>query len=374
MRKNNNYQFEEEENNNMNKSILNRWLVGIALLFATVFAVIAFEFVHIKGNELGVKETWTDGVVNEVLTPKNYILFPGWSQKVYTYDATLQKSTPYPYEVKSSDNQRIDITSYTQWRINPTNLVVLHKTIGHNIEEKVIKPALTRALLTHATKFKAIEAYSGEGLVRLQNEIFNDLTSNPNVQASGIIIEGFVVQHVSLDNNYVGEIDKRQLATLRQTRAVEEQKAAEAEALVAKSKAQADLNTKVVEAERDQQVKIIAAKAESEQTVIAAKAAAERVKAEADAKKYSSLAEAEGLIKLGEAKATSLKLQLQSYSVPGSEQYTRIEVSKNLSEAYKNIKGYLPSDLKVNLLTDSFEKSIDILTGNAIIQTNLTHK
>lgn len=345
-------------------NILKYGTAAVALSLLTFFSV---EFKTVKGGELGIKETWNEGVVNEVYQPKNYWLFPGFTQEIITYNATLQRSEEFLYEVKSSDNQKIDITSYTQWRVNPSKLVQLHKTVGRDVENKVIKPALTRALLTHATKYRAIEAYSGEGLVKLQSEIQNDLVSNTNILNDGIVIEAFVIQHVSLDTNYVEEINKRQLATLRQTRAVEEQKAADAEALVAKSKAQADLNTKVVEAERDQQVKVIAAKADSEQTVIQAKAAAERVKAEADAKKYSSFAEAEGLLKLGEAKASSQKLQLQAYAAPGSELYVKAEVAKSVAEAYKNIKGYLPADLKVNLLTDNFNKSVDILTGNPIV-------
>lgn len=365
------YNQEEEESYSMNIKLIKYALIAFALSLLTFFMV---EFKTVKGGELGVMETWGDGVVNEVYQPKNYWLFPGFSKEMFTYDATLQRSHPYPYEVKSSDNQKLDITSYTQWRIIPSKLVQLHKTVGKDVENKVINPALTRALLIHATKYKAIDAYSGDGLVKLQKEIQEDLLSNTNILNDGISIEAFVIQHVTLDSNYVDEINKRQLATLRQTRAVEEQKAAEAEALVAKSKAQADLNTKIVEAERDQQVKVIAAKAASEQVMIEIKANAEKVKMEAEAKKTAAFAEAEGLLKLGEAKASAQKLQLQAYAAPGSELYVKVEVSKNLADAYKNIKGYLPSDMKLNLLTDSFDKSVDILTGNALVKTNLTGK
>ena len=45
---------------------------GIVLIVITVIAFTLFEFKTVKGGELGIKETWGGGVVNEVLQPKNY--------------------------------------------------------------------------------------------------------------------------------------------------------------------------------------------------------------------------------------------------------------------------------------------------------------
>jgi hypothetical protein len=69
---------------------------------------------------------------------------------------------------------------------------------------------------------------------------------------------------------------------------------------------------------------------------------------------------------MGKAEATAKELMLKAYSVPGSENWVRVEVAKSLAEGIQNIKGYLPADMKVNLLTDNYLKGVDTLTGNPI--------
>jgi len=38
-----------------------------------------------------------------------------------------------------------------------------------------------------------------------------------------------------------------------------------------------------------------------------------------------------------------------------------------LAIAFSNIKGYLPSDMKINLLTGNYLQGIDSLTGNPVV-------
>lgn len=72
---------------------------------------------------------------------------------------------------------------------------------------------------------------------------------------------------------------------------------------------------------------------------------------------------------MGKAEAASKELLLKAYDVKGADAWVKVEVSKNIAAAFGNIKGYLPSDMKVNLLTDNFVKSVDSITGNPVIQT-----
>ena len=44
----------------------------------------------VEGNEIGVKETWDGGVEAQPLQPKTYVLFPGFTQKVFIYDMSSQ--------------------------------------------------------------------------------------------------------------------------------------------------------------------------------------------------------------------------------------------------------------------------------------------
>lgn len=372
---------------------------GIVLLIALVLTLTAVKIVTIEGNQIGIKETWSTGVENNILQPKTYFLIPGWSQTVYKYDASSQvfvmndKSMKDEkaasgrekdaYLVQSSEGQDMHISMNLRWRIDPAKLVQLHKTVRHDMEEKVIRPVLMRVVKDEATRMKAMDAYSGQGLVNLQLSIQNALSGNDNAESKelkerGIIIENFVIEHIRLDEKYLDEIKGKQIATLKGQRAVEEQKAAEQDALVAKSKAQADLNTQVVAGERDAQLVVIKAKAAAEQVTVAAEAQAKQVKIAAEAQKdqmaldgegqkLQMVAKAEGTLAMGRADANAKELLLKAYDVKGADAWVRVEVSKNVANAFQNIKGYLPSDLKVNLLTDNFNKSVDALTGNVIV-------
>lgn len=358
---------------------------GVALLIISIGCFLCLEFKTVKGGELGIMETWNDGVVNEVYQPKNYFLFPSWSKEMYTYDATLLAFELSEYSIKSSDNQEMTIKSKIQWRRDPAKLVQHHKTFKSNAEKVAISPAMMSSILRHGTQYKAIEAFSGEGFIKMQADIQKDLINNQNLKDDGILIETFIIESIHLKPEYIEEINKRQLASLRQSRAIEEQKAAEAEALVAKSKAQADLNTKVVEAERDQQVAVLKAEAESKQTIIAAKAAAEQVGfaaeaekkktiAEAEGKKQASIAEAEGLLALGKSKAESRRLELEAFAAKGSDGFIKVEVAKSMAQAFQNVKGFLPSDLKMSILANDYNKAVDAITGNPIISISETNK
>lgn len=353
-------------------------VAGVVLVIATIFAFSMFEFKTVKGGELGVKETWSDGVVNEVLQPKNYYLFPGFSQEIYTYDATLLVYELEDFSIKSSDNQEMTIRSKVQWRRDPSKLVHHHKTFKQSAAKLAINPAMIGAILKHGTQFKALDAYSGEGLIKMQSDISKDLTSNPHLQADGILIESYIIEYNHLKPEYLEMINTRQLATLRQSAAVEKQKAAEAEALVAKSEAQANLNRAVVQAQQEKEVTILQAQAAQEKQILAATGQSKqssieaegikaKVIAEAEGKKQAMIAVAEGTLAMGRAEATSKELMLKAYSVQGADAWVRTEVSKNLASAFQNIKGYIPEKMNITVLADSYDKAVDLATGNTLI-------
>ena len=182
----------------------------------------------------------------------------------------------------------------------------------------------------------------------------------------GVLVENFVIRHIDLDPKYIEEIKGRQIATQRTLRAKEEQIAADAEALVAKSKAQSDLNKTVVEAERDKQKKGLEAEADNEKTILAAKADQQKAVLAAEADKQRQVlaaegkkAEAEGIIAIGKAEAESQKLKLQAYAVPGADAFVRVEVAKHYAAAFSTVR-YFPPNMNVSVLSSDFEKAINV--------------
>lgn len=371
-------------------------IVGLIVLFTMV------KFTTVKGHEYGVLETWTGGVASEVYQPKTHILFPGFMKKLYIYDGASQVFVMNDkeerseetgvgrekdsYLVQSQEGQDMRISLNLRWRLDPKKLVEIHKTVRQDIEEKIIRPVVMRVVKDKATKMKAIDAYSGTGLVQLQQEIQDaltgkDATETDELAERGVTVENFVIEHIELDPKYIEEIKQKQIATQRQLKAVEEEKAATAEALVAKAKAQADLNTKVVEAERDAKVKVVAAQAAAEQVTIAAKAAAEqvtiaakaaaeqvRVAAEAskeqkalegEGEKLKMIAEAEGTLAKGKAEANAKELMLTSYKAAGADAYVKVEIANALAEGTKGIQGYLPNNFNPTIISGNFTDAIE---------------
>jgi len=371
------------------KQIISLITAGLILLCLVVASVFIVDITTVEGNQIGVKETWDGGVIADPLQPKTYILFPGFTQKVFKYDMSSQvfvmndaAMSTYgegrgrdSYLVQSSEGQDMRISLNIRWRRDPAHVVDLHKTVRENVEEKILRPELMRVVKDNATTRTALDAYSGEGLVKLQSDISTALMApDSELRKRGVIVENFVIEHIGLDPAYVEQIKARQVAVQERLRAIEETKAAEAKADRAKAEAQAAYEKSVVDAKRDKEVGILSAQKLAEQQVLDATAAAKRVELAAEADKNRNVLAAQGeqeaallraqaIKALGEADAEATRLKLSAYAAEGADAFVKIEVSKSMSEAFKNIDGYLPQDMTVNLLSDSFLRAVEAVVG-----------
>lgn len=366
------------------------------LVIAAVVGVVSvgsFGTETVKGNEVAVLETFYGGVKEEPLPPRTYFK-NRLTDSYYHYDMSSQvfvmnDSTPADgekgkgrnndaYLVQSLDQQDMHININIRWRIDPNKVVQIHKTYHAHLdaeerdilEERLLRPAVMFIVKNHATKMKAMEAYSGEGLVALQSGIEKEL-ANPtgDLRSQGIIVDNFVIEKIALDPNYTAEIKARQIAQQKKLRADEETKAAEADALKAKAVAQAALNKAVVEAESAKQVaillaeqlsksQVIAAEASKQQTVLAAEAKAQETIIASNAEKSAAEARASAIKALGEADAASQRLKFSAYSAPGAEIFAQIEIAKSMGQSLSGVQGYLPQGMSVSLLSDNFLNAV----------------
>ena len=99
--------------------------------------------------------------------------------------------------------------------------------------------------------------------------------------------------------------------------------------------------------------------------VINAKAEAERNIAISEAQKQAEINRAVGIEAVGRAEAEAKKSMLTSYSVPGSDLYTRIQVASSLSASFANVKGYLPQNVTYNTVAENFDKGVSLLVGQS---------
>jgi len=107
------------------------------------------------------------------------------------------------------------------------------------------------------------------------------------------------------------------------------------------------------------------AQADNERAIIAAHAEQQKRVLEAEGQRDADIAKSKGVLALGQAEAEANKLRLQSYAVPGADTFAKIEIAKQLAPAFSGIKGFLPADMKVNLLTGNFVDAVEaMMKGN----------
>lgn len=362
-------------------------IVGfVSFVIGSLLLVALFDIKTINGNQVGVMETWFDGVIEEPYTPRTYWVLP-W-QRLEAYNVATQVFVMNDkdedssgggegynvgrrvdsYLVQSQDSQDMVLSMKLQWTIDPARVVALHKTIGPDgIEERVIRPALQRIVKDEATTKSAIEVYSGAGLVALQKGIQDKLNDKKGeLHLRGINVENFLIEHIKLDPEYVKEITGRQIAIQKEMRSRQEEKAAVADAAKAKAVAQADYETKLVQAKRDKDVAVLASEAKQEQAILQAEGEKQKTVLAAEGEKESSELQAQAIKAIGAAKAEAEKLKFAAFSAPGSEVYAKIEIAKALGESLSGIKGYLPSDMNVITLGENFNGAVErVVAGQA---------
>ena len=191
----------------------------------------------------------------------------------------------------------------------------------------------------------------------MQAEIQSALT--PALAARGIVVENFAIEGIELDSAYIGEIKERLVQVQAECRAKQEEQTNLAKANAAKSAALADKFEAIVQAERDKEVGILSAEKSARVMVVDAEAKKEREVLAAEAEKDASTLRAQAIVAIGEAEATAKKLELGAWAVPGAEHFVKIEVARYLAVAFQNIKGYIPEDMNISVLTDTFQNSVD---------------
>ncbi len=359
----------------MNKMRIFAAIGAVAAVIMIALFFILFEVVQVAGNELAVHETWADGVLPEAELPKTYFLFPGFMHTFYKYDMSSQvyvmndnsESVEFGegrvddrYTVQSKEGQDLTISLNVRWRLDPEKIILIHKTIRNNFEEKILRPVLLREVKDAATIRSAIDAYSGEGLVSLQLDIEKRLTDpNGEVLRQGLIVENFVIEKITLDPEYSAQIKAKQVAVQKEKRAVQETLAALEEANRAEAEAQADFKRAVVVAQRDKEVGILKAQKQAEQEVLAAEASKKKQVLAAEAEKESGELRAVAIIAIGQAEAEAQKVRLQAYAVEGADNFVRIEIAKAIAEANKGVQGYIPESMTINVFTDRVMDAIE---------------
>lgn len=132
----------------------------------------------------------------------------------------------------------LDLTCW--YRINPERVFDVHRFIGPNFEEKVIRPAIRGIVRLTVSEYGTMDIYSGKR-EQVQNEILRRLKTL--LEPDGFVVDGVVLRNVSFSPDFAKAVEEKQMAQQDAERMKyileKEQKEAERKAIEAEGKARA---------------------------------------------------------------------------------------------------------------------------------------
>lgn len=132
----------------------------------------------------------------------------------------------------------LDLTCW--YRIDPERVFDIHRLIGPNFEEKVIRPAIRGIVRLTVSEYGIMDIYSGKR-EEVQNQIMTRLRKL--LGPDGFITEAVVLRNVSFSEDFAKAVEEKQMAQQDAERMKyvleKEQKEAERKAIEAEGKAKA---------------------------------------------------------------------------------------------------------------------------------------
>lgn len=360
-------------------------IFGVVLFFiVTTMVRGCVSWVTVEGDEAVVRQHWKRGVDSDVLLSGTHFMFPAiewtgiYKYKIGTQKVTFDSSTnnhgaEYPsidVNVGEGGGQKISVRISLNYRIgydqnqsggpvfSPSKLVALHKSVGREYEDVILKRTIVEVVNRVARPKKALDIFSGAGYNQFVKEVEDNLISHELFKEVGIFVENVIVYGIDLDPAYEKKIEEKQLAIQKTLVEIEERKASEEKAkrIFADSQSEVEKTRQIAEGEKIKLVK--AAEAQAEQQVLQAEAEKKKRVLEAEGQRDASLAKASGILAEGEAQAkVNQLLRDASYAGESGARKAQVEIATKQAEKIASISN------KLNIVT---EKSWLNLTAGVI--------
>lgn len=337
---------------------------GLALLVVAALAFFgAVGIKTIQGNEIGVIQDWSQGVLDKTLRSGTHF-YNNIAWDVRVYEIGTQKSTfgplagqqgeypPIEVEVGENGGQSAKVLISVNYHVDPSKIVTLYKQgLADTYEQVVLNREIVDTVNEVARPKKtALDIYSGAGFNAFKNEVDERLKENTVLEDRGIVVENTIISGITLDPEYKKQIDLKQIAQQNTLRAVEEAKAAQEEAKKVFAQAQADVERRTQEAN-----------AKKIETELAAQGEGARIKAIAEGQRDARIAQATGDLALGKAQAEVDQLKSKAlYEGEAGARRSQVEIARARAEVAKELTN------KMNIVP---EKTF-LQVGDALISLN----
>ena len=211
-------------------------VVGLVIGIGTAY----LPFVSVNSGNVGIVLKFKEAQP-QVLEPGLHMYNP-FTSDVVEWTTQILKSADSS-QGSTKDIQQVTIKWALNWRIDQKNIIQVYKTIGTDIETRVIDPAMQEAI-------KAVSArYTAEELITQREQMRSEVKTSvaQKLQRYGLTVEEFSVTDFSFSTKFTNAIEAKQEAEqlaakakndLDRIRVEAEQKVAQAQAEAAALRAQ----------------------------------------------------------------------------------------------------------------------------------------
>lgn len=242
--------------------------------------------------------------------------------------------------VRISLNYRIgyEMSSTGSPEFNPDKLVSLHKSVGKEYEEIILKRTIVEVVNRVARPKNALGIFSGTGYNDFVKQVEDELIAHPLFKEVGIFVENVIIYGIDLNPEYEKKIEEKQLAIQKTLVEIEERKASEEKAkrIFADSQSEVEKTRQIAEGEKIKLIK--AAEANAEQQILQANAEKSKRIALAEGESEANIAKAKGVMAVGEAEAKVDALKREAlYGGEAGARRASVEIAKAQARKLKGL-------------------------------------
>ena len=149
----------------------------LMLVFVLVLAIVPYSFIAVGSGRTGVIWSRFGGgtVTDKVLVEGTHLVWPWNRVSLYDTRATVDNSD---YTALTSDGVRVQVQVSYVYRPIETSLGWLHKLIGPDYRDQMIRPEIGAAVRIAINHFTTKELYSGDREERLSTVLQQTLNDN----------------------------------------------------------------------------------------------------------------------------------------------------------------------------------------------------
>jgi regulator of protease activity HflC (stomatin/prohibitin superfamily) len=168
-------------------------------------------------------------VTGRVLDPGAHLIIPlvestkSYNTKKIIYEtstADKQKASEadykdYPVDTNTEDGQQVNIFYTVRFSIDSTKASWVAQNIGSEIAlvEKVVKTESRIWARNVPRRFSAHTLYTGDGSIKVQNEIFDALKHT--FEENGLILDSVGIREIQFTDQYISAIETKQIEAVK---------------------------------------------------------------------------------------------------------------------------------------------------------------